>query len=194
MANKFQSTPAITGGRAPLRPRRALDLDHVSIHARHYWRARHPMSACALRMRLRFNPRPPLLAGEPRSATLGTACPASVSIHARHYWRASLCDHRPTAPRRTSYNPPPPLLAGEPRQRPRLNPQPKGFNPRPPLLAGEPGFTLIAALFLCCFNPRPPLLAGEPDKTARFDAKKRVSIHARHYWRASQRHATARNS
>ena len=60
----FQSTPAITGGRCLDVHGRLLQVAHVSIHARHYWRA---MPGCNSR-RIRQGP--------------------IVSIHARHYWRA----------------------------------------------------------------------------------------------------------
>ena len=61
---EFQSTPAITGERA-----------HGGQAA-----ARGPPG---------FNPRPPLLASEPR-ITMDQWRALPVSIHARHYWRASL--------------------------------------------------------------------------------------------------------
>ena len=130
----FQSAPAITGGRS----NRALRLSQhrdVSIRARHYWRAIRPgytwprpliwfQSApaitggrsghrCAICGRHRcFNPRPPLLAGDPdQRAALSKD--TEVSIRARHYWRAILT---PTTccPASFSFNPRPPLLAGDP--------------------------------------------------------------------------------
>ena len=82
----------------------------VSIHARHYWRARpswafirpilaefqstpaitggrdQPMPGSGS-TRSSFNPRPPLLAGETGNHG-GPRCADPVSIHARHYWRA----------------------------------------------------------------------------------------------------------
>ena len=42
---------------------------------------------------------------------------------------------------------------------------------------------------LACFNPRPPLLAGEPWRCGRVAGVRQVSIHARHYWRASPKDA-----
>ncbi len=155
---KFQSTPAIAGGRIPvgaLMPRSAFCFN-----------PRPPLlageSPCPLSRSPRapgFNPRPPLLAGESRGR--GVHEPRlSVSIHARHCWRA---------------NPPPaalcrslsefqstPAIAGgridrlaaqmeadknvsiHARHCWRANHRsPRGahphwsFNPRPPLLAGE---------------------------------------------------------
>ena len=157
---------------------------HVSIHARHYWRAMpsallpkvlqydgfqstpaitggrchglpaHPRVTC------RFNPRPPLLAGDAsRWLTLA----------------ASSC----------CFNPRPPLLAGDAAQGRRLVSHRRSFNPRPPLLAGDatpghgsypqgqvsiharhywramPSTRCWTTKSGACFNPRPPLLAGD---------------------------------
>ena len=132
----FQSTPAITGGRAPSKP----------------W----PPSTAPS-----FNPRPPLLAGEP-SYTPTDAEWWIVSIHARHYWRAS--PHHRHRARQTRHR----------------------FNPRPPLLAGEPSLGLPRHIAPRSFNPRPPLLAGEPHPHRVLRKLDQVSIHARHYWRASR--------
>ena len=66
-------------------PCRAVST-RVSIHARHYWRAR-PGQIPGRRQPASFNPRPPLLAGETLILKWVFSC-ASVSIHARHYWRA----------------------------------------------------------------------------------------------------------
>ena len=82
---KFQSTPAITGGRDGRRTARR-PAAHVSIHARHYWRARRVV-VCLHHLFESFNPRPPLLAGETISA-ISAMRVRIVSIHARHYWRA----------------------------------------------------------------------------------------------------------
>ena len=113
-ATWFQSTPAIAGGRITAAPCPCAAPVLVSIHARHCWRANHPhapgrriaslfQSTPAIaggRIKIqqrnqarqnRFNPRPPLLAGESRQrAALGFAN-LEVSIHARHCWRANRC-------------------------------------------------------------------------------------------------------
>ena len=157
---------------------------NVSIRARHCWRA-NPAKTLATSLSLRsFNPRPPLLAGEPWSYT-GRRAIWKVSIRARHCWRAN-----PAAsvrlPVASCFNPRPPLLAGEPPTRCFQTLSQKCFNPRPPLLAGEPtqvnttrgclhvsirarhcwranlALRLVASSRYCRFNPRPPLLAGEP--------------------------------
>ena len=60
---KFQSTPAIAGGRTP--------CQRIRLQAGQ-----------------RFNPRPPLLAGEP-AVERKPVPDMSVSIHARHCWRAN---------------------------------------------------------------------------------------------------------
>ena len=178
----FQSTPAITGGRDKLLPATHRP-GAVSIHARHYWRARRLQRRIQAQDVPSFNPRPPLLAGE-------TPCSGNRSG------------------RSSCFNPRPPLLAGETRSSARLYTSRDRFNPRPPLLAGETphryrqpptrGVSIharhywrarlwrirklrIARRFqstpaitggrdqkqshhqtvYCGFNPRPPLLAGE---------------------------------
>ena len=59
------------------------------------------------------------------------------------------------------------------------------FNPRPPLLASEPMGTFSQPSNTRRFNPRPPLLASEPSGCDLRIGRRMVSIHARHYWRAS---------
>ena len=83
----FQSTPAIAGGRIP--------------HC--LWR--HGAQS-------RFNPRPPLLAGESIRGTQWGGY-VLVSIHARHCWRANPLERVAGFGRHECFNPRPPLLAGE---------------------------------------------------------------------------------
>ena len=157
--DRFQSAPAITGGRCPPVPEIILGIqkfqsapsitggrcfEHAALDGH---------GEC-------FNPRPPLLAGDapapwltPHLLTLFQSAPAItggrcvgfgfdaaqvhiVSIRARHYWRAMPTKHRQT-PRCRS-----------------------------------------------CFNPRPPLLAGDAGDSNHQDTQGNVSIRARHYWRA----------
>ena len=157
----------------------------VSIHARHYWRASPPLPVASIAPPLFqstpaitgeravrpavagakgqcFNPRPPLLASEPRAGRCRAADGRAVSIHARHYWRAS-----PPVP-------PVALLLIVFQSTPAITGE---RAPKAP--------TTISKYW--CFNPRPPLLASEP-AAQRHDAPAglRVSIHARHYWRASR--------
>ena len=130
-----------------------------------------------------FNPRPPLLASEPtRRQRSYLRC--GVSIHARHYWRASLSGaarlHQlcgvsiharhywrasrlvPSLLYKVAVFQSTPAITGERARRPSC----ERCMPR-------------------CFNPRPPLLASEPSTTAPDGMVQQVSIHARHYWRAS---------
>ena len=80
-----------------------------------------------------------------------------------------------------------PAITGERASRARVGRQrPPCFNPRPPLLASEPALAMAAASSLPCFNPRPPLLASEPPGRRCRRPGLPVSIHARHYWRASR--------
>ena len=152
----------------------------VSIHTRHYWRVK-PRRPAPCAGQRRFNPHPPLLAGETSTATscripppcfnphppllAGETQPQpqakprfSVSIHTRHYWRVK-----------------------------RLGParlfRPSSFNPHPPLLAGETRRQHGAPVRNPCFNPHPPLLAGETHATRTAAVHAPVSIHTRHYWR-----------
>ena len=180
--NVFQSTPVISGGRNT--PDKVLtdSDDDVSIHARHFWRASPIDSTKALRLRAfqstpvisggraarqarpscpasGFNPRPSFLAGEPLPAGCWRHT-WTVSIHARHFWRASL-DH-PSCPTTATPFQSTPVISGG-----------RAVLPAP----GEP--------VISGFNPRPSFLAGEPDGDGGFSAYCRVSIHARHFWRAS---------
>ena len=107
----------------------------VSIRARHCWRAMldspvNTMAAIGFQsapaiaggrcrggsIRLpgtaRFNPRPPLLAGDAR-ARRGRRPAARVSIRARHCWRAMRPTESNRAGARSCFNPRPPLLAGD---------------------------------------------------------------------------------
>ena len=135
--------------------------------------------------RWRFNPRPPLLASEPpqyspqtNAAMVFQSTPAITGERAR-----------PTSgmQRQTvSFNPRPPLLASEPYLTRSECRRPSSFNPRPPLLASEPLLAVVVAFGVGRFNPRPPLLASEPSYRATTQGRQVVSIHARHYWRASR--------
>ena len=109
----------------------------------------------------RFNPHPPLLAGETSPVDTSVKHFHFVSIHTRHYWRVKPRT-RLSRVRVVGFNPHPPLLAGE-----------------TILVTGIPiapaavsihtrhywrvkpcrGFRPISAPH--CFNPHPPLLAGE---------------------------------
>ena len=179
--NEFQSTPAITGGRdssspclpdvlSCFNPRPQLlagetangfdraARDAVSIHARHYWRAR------------------------PLQHDLVDYAPG-VSIHARHYWRARRLGER-AQPSTCVFQSTPAITGGRDAAGPVGGAHADRFNPRPPLLAGETASGWATGFSTACFNPRPPLLAGETLPAPGPTAPIRVSIHARHYWRA----------
>ena len=68
------------------------------------------------------------------------------------------------------------------------------FNPRPPLLAGDATLGIVFGLTFIGFNPRPPLLAG--DAAPRHDQPlwRKVSIRARHCWRAMLDISARRNA
>ena len=179
----------------------------VSIHTRHYWRVK-PRTPAQFTLHARFNPHPPLLAGETQQILFDGAL-HRVSIHTRHYWRVKR--GRPHA-----------LLAaadvsihtrhywrvkrGHPgcacrcgcvsihtrhywrvkRPAAPVATAVKGFNPHPPLLAGETGRLCRWSRRRKCFNPHPPLLAGETVIGTPNHFSQSVSIHTRHYWRVKQ--------
>ena len=205
-ACSFQSTPAITGeraGRVCAHARRQAQVSiharhywraspcglqpqgrhgQVSIHARHYWRAsllsdlstrprsvfqstpaitgeRAPTFSAPFSLPASFNPRPPLLASEPPPQREAPER-RQVSIHARHYWRASRG---------------PALTPGDS----------KWFQSTPAITGERASGRSRHARCAGSFNPRPPLLASEPHVHGLIGVVGHVSIHARHYWRAS---------
>ena len=210
---RFQSAPAIAGGRCPVLCRHGRQCARFN--------PRPPLLAGDARWPpargswpARFNPRPPLLAGD--AATLAVAKAfADVSIRARHCWRAmpralqrlatswkfqsapaiagGRCASRPTmASRCACFNPRPPLLAGDAGPARRRRGRHHCFNPRPPLLAGDAP-PPASRRRISSFNPRPPLLAGDaPAMSARKPIRK-VSIRARHCWRAMLAPGASRN-
>ena len=109
-----------------------------------------------------FNPRPPLLAGE---------------------WPAP----RRPAPIPTPFQTTPAIAGGRMPGTPPAHPLPGGgFNPRPPLLAGECSVTHAAYAWPKSFQSTPAIAGGrmiQVPGTAL--AAERVSIHARHCWRAN---------
>ena len=133
----FQSTPAIAGGRTP----QCLCCPapvFVSFNPRPPLLAGEPrISQAPVSLWHGFNPRPPLLAGEPALSRDASVIAAEVSIHARHCWRANPRD-------------------GVKNGIPRL------FQSTPAIAGGRTRQHQYAGQELLCFNPRPPLLAGEP--------------------------------
>ena len=154
----------------------------VSIHARHYWRARHPKCE-SYRSPTPFQSTPAITGG--RDAMTGNVLQDGQEFQStpaitggRDRWAAQWL--MPL----TCFNPRPPLLAGETTGAGVETTALDSFNPRPPLLAGETarrGACSITELFQSTpaitggrdrakkhlmatvhgFNPRPPLLAGE---------------------------------
>ena len=130
----FQSTPAITGGR---------DLHCPLMHPRSHQR---------------FNPRPPLLAGETWTSASRQRRPEFQSTPAitggRDAWHCASCTARFC------------------------------FNPRPPLLAGETiGGRNATKSAIVLIHARHYWRARRLRRCAG-DLPQQVSIHARHYWRA----------
>ena len=84
----FNPRPPLLAGDACHTWRAGVSI-HVSIRARHCWRAMH---TCTSRLPCRacFNPRPPLLAGDAPCRTHIDVGSMIVSIRARHCWRAML--------------------------------------------------------------------------------------------------------
>ena len=83
------------------------------------------------------------------------------------------------------FNPRPPLLAGDASRGKRSPHLGLCFNPRPPLLAGDARLHAGAGAGPGRrFNPRPPLLAGDAIGRDQARSYTRVSIRARHCWRA----------
>ena len=131
-----------------------------------------------------FNPRPPLLAGEPAVDQPMCAIEVTVSIHARHYWRASqwlgggvLRPGLVSIHARHCWRASPASAAVATRRR--------SFQSTPAITGGRAGGHGCLVRAAGSFNPRPPLLAGEPLGRIYSAAFQPISIHARHYWRAS---------
>ena len=179
----------------------------VSIHARHYWRASLPehwkhspptqfQSTPAITGEraawVTSKPSPimpfqstPAITGERALGRREVERRNRVSIHARHYWRASLM--RGSTVLSEDLFQSTPAITGE--RAAAMRPSTTAcwrFNPRPPLLASEPCPRPVIACTPVGFNPRPPLLASEPDWWRAAEWPGHVSIHARHYWRASR--------
>ena len=204
----FQSTPVISGGRAACQelryaawacfnprpsflagePRRRsrVDLYMACFNPRPSFLAGEPhllMTPCP--SSLSFNPRPSFLAGEPAAAEIVAAAAAAVSIHARHFWRASR--HLPAA---SAASGPVSIHA---RHFWRASPfgvsatcVGAAFQSTPVISGGRASFTICLRWRLWSFNPRPSFLAGEPSHLATVEFAHTVSIHARHFWRASR--------
>ena len=154
----FQSAPAIAGGRCsrpcPSRRRCRRFNPRPPLLAGDAWVTVSPSAG-----RVSFNPRPPLLAGDAKlSRARGRA--AGVSIRARHCWRA-MRHVRSSTPQGGKFQSAPAIAGG--RCGDTLNP-PRTvvlFQSAPAIAGGRCANSRVFMPYLHCFNPRPPLLAGD---------------------------------
>ncbi len=178
---KFQSAPAIAGGRCqaaglpwhrhtcfnPRPPLLAGDATRLPTSPTPSLFQSAPAIAggrCRCRPRCPastsgFNPRPPLLAGDAAVITL-LADLQGVSIRARHCWRA-MPPRSNSRCRRWPFQSAPAIAGGRCLSSGSLLLSANCFNPRPPLLAGDAFAVGPPVKSLDGFNPRPPLLAGD---------------------------------
>ena len=181
----FQSTPAITGGRDAIDLVARLDQHQVSIHARHYWRARLSWAARPLAV-LMFQSTPAITGGrdwrQPHAALQRNRFQSTPAItggrDALAVW--SRC----TAP---GFNPRPPLLAGETPARSSRPTSLSLFQSTPAITGGRDGVPFFVRPGAGSFQSTPAITGGrDPGRGAGQRWPERVSIHARHYWRARQ--------
>ena len=153
----FQSTPAIAGGRSQ------AGQGQGGRHAS-------------------FNPRPPLLAGDPVAAQLIDSARV-VSIHARHCWRAIRLSHWALLWIST-FQSTPAIAGGRSLAATIMSDVGIKFQSTPAIAGGRSRGHCHRSAGDICFNPRPPLLAGDPPFLSEQTMITLVSIHARHCWRA----------
>ena len=84
--SSFNPRPPLLAGETPVARRRTGRLG-VSIHARHYWRARQVFRN-AIEANWLFQSTPAITGGRDTAGWWWFLNPGAVSIHARHYWRA----------------------------------------------------------------------------------------------------------
>ena len=131
-----------------------------------------------------FNPRSPLLASETISV------PANrrriyVSIHARHYWRAKP-SWRDASESHQSFQSTLAITGERNRLASRVLRVHQLFQSTLAITGERNTVWSSRAATLDGFNPRSPLLASETAASLVSLTHERVSIHARHYWRAKQ--------
>ena len=180
----FQSAPAIAGGRCASRTDRACPSASFQS-APAIAGGRCVAHGAQVAFQLGFNPRPPLLAGDALRRNIMTY-QAIVSIRARHCWRAMPCRMRHT----------PPLSAVSIRARHCWRAMPCAcwcawqalrFQSAPAIAGGRCQAEPCEGPRGGSFNPRPPLLAGDAPCPFLNTARWKVSIRARHCWRAMPR-------
>jgi len=81
----------------------------------------------------------------------------------------------------------PAIAGGRSRRRSRLRKRSAMFQSAPAIAGGRSKTRRRSTSMSWCFNPRPPLLAGDPAVEMVAIARLKVSIRARHCWRAIRR-------
>ena len=132
---KFQSAPAIDGGRSGVSPNVQADKGG-------------------------FNPRPPSMAGDPFSGFFGKPLlmfQSAPAIDGGRSW-AICCTGTPPP----SFNPRPPSMAGDPPPPAHYPEDAFEFQSAPAIDGGRSANHQRKAPCARCFNPRPPSMAGDP--------------------------------
>ncbi len=156
----------------------------VSIRARHCWRANPTATTIVMDINAWFQSAPAIAGGRTHRATPGPS--RGRSFNPRPPLLAGEPPSPPGKPRNSSaFQSAPAIAGGRTRLRHLGLRRLVRFNPRPPLLAGEPFSPPRQTVRQRCFNPRPPLLAGEPKAWEDAGFIPIVSIRARHCWRAN---------
>ena len=155
----FQSAPAIAGGRSPRAPA-CMWITRMFQSAPAIAGGRSPAQALRGCRGRGFNPRPPLLAGDPGHSRRVLSL-VGVSIRARHCWRAIRGVH--DAPSQLSaFQSAPAIAGGRSPISGRLWIGRCTFQSAPAIAGGRSRRRNLPRQLRRCFNPRPPLLAGDP--------------------------------
>ena len=200
----FQSAPAIAGGRCvagagaiftvrgfnPRPPLLAGDAPPlcgrqlcpaVSIRARHCWRAM-PAQGRVPRLRPKFQSAPAIAGGRCGRASASTAAgrrfqsaPAIAGGRCSSGW--TRCS------RSQSFNPRPPLLAGD-APSPTKHITPVRFQSAPAIAGGRCWRASMSGAIYAAFQSAPAIAGGRCRRCREVDDKSKVSIRARHCWRA----------
>ena len=206
-ASRFQSTPVISGGRNREAGRGQAATD-VSIHARHFWRAkprawsaytahqafqstpvisggRNPFVSPLAGPASGFNPRPSFLAGETKPVESLCAV-VVVSIHARHFWRAKHREHAPCAAD-VWFQSTPVISGGRNRTLTDVQSDTILFQSTPVISGGRNAAvpSNVVTLIPVSIHAR-HFWRAKPVFGLRASGLKPVSIHARHFWRAKR--------
>ena len=177
----FQSAPAIAGGRCGKFPG-ISDLYTPFQSAPAIAGGRCSSNCTGIGTFTRFNPRPPLLAGD-AAAGSGACLYCEVSIRARHCWRAMPASVQPRSARR-SFQSAPAIAGGRCPSPTEPIAMIAKFQSAPAIAGGRCRRAPSSFAARSCFNPRPPLLAGDAFVRLPLVSVLAVSIRARHCWRA----------